>query len=138
MGLRDKNHPGPPTSAYPDRKGICRSESCRGTLSDKGLSQGQAQPCDRQVEPEIPVPRASWDMSAEEAGARLQGPGGAAGPPRCLGLRAQPWVLSLSGSFSCLRPPSPTSATACLSVSLAISQRHGHWVFLKLSVHPQS
>ena len=62
MGLRDKNHPRPPTSAYPGRKGIYRSESCRATLSDKGLSQGQGQPCEREVEPEIPVPRASWDV----------------------------------------------------------------------------
>ena len=47
---------GPPASASPGQKGICHSESCGGTFSDKGLSQGQGQPAEREVEPESPVP----------------------------------------------------------------------------------
>lgn len=127
---KKKTSLGLPASASPGQKGICHSESCRGTFSDKGLSQGQGQPAEREVEPERPVPGQA--ETAKGAGARLWGPGIDASSPLSLRLchHPLPALGSLSGSFpaglhfcssSCLRPPSLTSATACLSVSLAIS-----------------
>lgn len=133
------------------------SDCCGRTLSEKGLSQGQEPPCEREMELESAGPGPERGKPAKKPGAGLQGPKGTCSPgslpPSCsqtdftpsLTPRPSFYLSQYAGSVPCLWPVGTTWAGAhpptstqiplppatCLPGGGGLSPRCDPWVFLK-------